>query len=95
MILDDYEPGTTTEEVRAVFARLKEELVPLIAETAGAGEGLGSGPFPEDGQEAIGLAAMTAFGFDPRSFRLDTTVHPFCSAFATADIRVTTRYDET
>jgi len=94
VILDDYEPGTTTLEVRAVFERLKEELVPLIAETAGDGEGLGDGPFPEEGQRAIGLAAMTAFGFDPASFRLDSTVHPFCSSFATADIRVTTRYDE-
>ena len=37
---------------------------------------------------------MTAFGFDPASFRLDTTVHPFCSSFATTDIRVTTRYNE-
>ena len=37
---------------------------------------------------------MTAFGFDPDSFRLDSTVHPFCSSFATSDIRVTTRYDE-
>ena len=37
---------------------------------------------------------MTAFGFDPASFRLDTTVHPFCSSFATSDIRVTTRYSE-
>ena len=30
-LLDDFEPGTTTAEVRDVFDRLKEELVPLIA----------------------------------------------------------------
>jgi len=95
ILLDDFEAGTTTAEVEAVFTRLREELVPLIAEAAGiAAEGLGSGPFPEEGQRAIGLAAMTAFGFDPESFRLDSTVHPFCSSFATSDIRVTTRYDE-
>ena len=56
--------------------------------------GLGEGPFPEDGQRAIGVAVMTAFGFDELSFRLDSTVHPFCSSFATTDVRVTTRYDE-
>jgi carboxypeptidase Taq len=55
--------------------------------------GLGPGPYPEEGQRELGLLAMTAFGFEPASFRLDTTVHPFCSAFATSDIRVTTRYD--
>ena len=38
---------------------------------------------------------MTAFGFEPKSFRLDSTVHPFCSSFATTDVRVTTRYSET
>jgi carboxypeptidase Taq len=27
-------------------------------------------------------------------FRLDRTVHPFCSSFATTDIRLTSRYDE-
>ena len=81
VLLDDYEPGTTTAEVRAVFDRLKEELVPLIA-----GDGRcrraasATGPFPEDGQRAIGVAVMTAFGFDDLSFRLDSTVHPFCSS---------------
>ncbi len=95
VLLDDFEPGTTTAEVRDVFGRLREELVPLIAGTRGAGtDEIGDGPFPKSGQRAIGLAAMTAFGFDPASFRLDSTVHPFCSSFATADIRVTTRYND-
>lgn len=95
ILLDDFEPGTTTAEVRAVFERLKEELVPLIAAAAGdASDGIGDGPFPEDGQRELGLAAITAFGFEPESFRLDSTVHPFCSSFATTDIRVTTRYNE-
>jgi len=95
VLLDDYEAGTTTAEVEAVFDRLREELVPLIAAADGTGgESLGPGPFPEEGQRAIGLAAMTAFGFDHASFRLDSAVHPFCSSFATTDIRVTTRYDE-
>lgn len=95
-LLEDFEPGTSTAEVAAVFDRLKEVLVPVIAEMSAAGDeggpGLGPGPFPEEGQRSIGLAAMTAFGFDTESFRLDTTVHPFCSSFATSDIRVTTRY---
>ena len=95
ILLDDFEPGTTTAEVRTVFDRLRDELGPLIAAAADDASGdLGTGPFPEDGQRTLGLAVMTAFGFDPASFRLDTTVHPFCSSFATTDIRVTTRYNE-
>ena len=95
ILLDDFEPGTTTAEVRAVFDRLKEELLPLIAAAShDSGDGIGDGPFPEEGQRALGIAAMTAFGYETGSFRLDTTVHPFCSAFATSDVRITTRYDE-
>jgi carboxypeptidase Taq len=94
ILLDDFEAGTTTGEVEEVFDRLRAELVPLIAEAAGnTADGLPPGPFPEERQRAIGLAAMTAFGFDTESFRLDSTIHPFCSSFATTDIRVTTRYD--
>src|SRR3954453_1343028 len=94
VLLDDFEPGTTTAEGREVFARLKEELVPLIAAVGDARPGLGDGPFPEAAQEELGLSVMSAFGFDELSFRLDTAVHPFCSSFATSDIRVTTRYAE-
>jgi carboxypeptidase Taq len=95
-LLDDYEPGTTTAEVRSVFDdRLKEELVVLIASCADDERApFAAGPFPEPGQEQVAREAMTALGFEPGSFRLDTTVHPFCTSFATSDIRVTTRYDE-
>ncbi len=95
VLLDDYEPGFTTSEVRSVFDRLKQELVPLIAEVASdEDDPFLRGPFPEHAQRALSLEAMTAFGYDPDSFRLDVAVHPFCTHFATSDIRVTTRYQE-
>jgi carboxypeptidase Taq len=95
ILLDDYEPGTTTAEVRTVFERLEEELAPLVASTAsGEEDAFLRGPFPEEGQRALSLEVMTAFGYDPASFRLDVAVHPFCTNFATSDIRVTTRYQE-
>ncbi|RDI73446.1 Zn-dependent carboxypeptidase [Gaiella occulta] len=95
ILLDDFEPGTTTAEVRAVFDRLKEELVPLIAALRdSAVDPLPPGPYPVEAQRALGLEAMTALGFEPSSFRLDSSVHPFCTSFAISDIRVTARYDE-
>ncbi len=94
-LLDDYEPGTTTAAVRAVFDRLKEELVPLIeAAASDEDDPFMRGPFPLDRQREVSLEAITAFGFEPTSFRLDTTVHPFCTHFATSDIRVTTRFHD-
>jgi Zn-dependent M32 family carboxypeptidase len=36
ILLDDYEPGLTTEELRGLFAHLQEELVPLVSAAAAA-----------------------------------------------------------
>jgi len=93
-LLDDYEPGMKTAEVRAVFEELKRELVPLIKDV-GSVEGddaFMAGPWPTDAQHAFSLQVIERFGFDPRSFRLDVTVHPFAASSATQDIRLTTRY---
>ncbi|HZG34403.1 MAG TPA: carboxypeptidase M32 [Gaiellaceae bacterium] len=94
VLLDDYEPGMKTAEVRDVFDRLKAELVPLIAEV-GSVEGDDSfmgGPWPLEAQQEFSLRVIERFGFDPHSFRLDLTVHPFAASAGTQDIRLTTRY---
>ena len=77
VLLDDYEPGMKTAEVRTVFDELKTSLVPLIAEVASSDEddGFMKGPFPIDGQHAFSLGVIERFGYDPQYFRLDLTVH--------------------
>jgi carboxypeptidase Taq len=95
VVLDDFEPGMRTSEVRAVFDRLKEVLPRLVAEAADEeDEPFTRGPFPEDAQQALSLELMGAWGFDRSSWRLDKTVHPFCSSSGSHDIRLTTRYAE-
>ena len=50
VLLDDFEPGTTTAEVRSVFDRLRGELGPLIAGAVDeASAGLGTGRSPKTG----------------------------------------------
>jgi carboxypeptidase Taq len=96
ILLDDYEPGMKTAEVRAVFDRIKPELIALAAEAGGQDEpAFMRGPFPEPEQERLSRLVVSRFGASWDSFRLDRTVHPFCSSFATTDIRLTTRYSET
>ena len=34
-------------------------------------------------------------GFDPAGWRIDDAVHPFATSFGSADVRITTRWDET
>jgi carboxypeptidase Taq len=97
VLLDDYEEGTTTAEVAAVFDEVKTGLVPLIAEIGARADRVDDsclhGSFPVERQEALIRRVLPSFGFDPAAWRLDVTVHPFASKLGTSDIRITTRYD--
>ena len=94
-LLDDFERGMQTDEVRRVFDRLEPALRELVAE-AGAeeDESFLTGPYPQPAQHELSLAVIRAFGADDEFFRLDSTVHPFCTSFSTQDVRLTTRYSE-
>ena len=95
VLLDDFEPGMKTAEVRAVFDRLKEEQIPLVAEIRREGERpVRGGPFPVERQQEFEVKVIERFGYDPSAWRLDTAVHPFASSIAITDIRLTTRYFE-
>ncbi len=94
-LLDDYEPGMRTPEVREVFDTLKETLVPLVAEVGSPEEeDFMRGPFPIAAQRAFSLRIIERFGFTPTNFRLDDTVHPFAATSGTQDMRLTSRYSE-
>jgi carboxypeptidase Taq len=93
-LLDDHESGMGTANVAAVFARLKDVLVPLVA---GIGESVDDsclyGEFSEDRQREFSLEMLTCWGMDDQAWRLDDTVHPFALSLAGSDIRLTTRFD--
>jgi carboxypeptidase Taq len=92
-LLDDYEPGLLTDEVRTVFEALKEELVPLVMAAESEGDdAFMQGPFPVDRQKAFSLEVIERLGYTSQSFRLDETVHPFAAGSSTQDIRLTSRY---
>ena len=97
ILLDDFEPETTTVEVREIFAELKAELVPLIAELRNdeVDDSFLHGTFPVDRQETLAKEVVTLFGFRPDTWRLDPTEHPFASGAGVDDIRITTNYDPT
>ena len=96
VLLEDFEPGVRADDVRAVFSALEPELVAIVAAHASDEEdGFLGGPFPIAVQEALSRELIERFGAPWDSFRLDTTVHPFQTAFGLGDIRLTTRYSET
>ena len=95
VLLDDFERGTTTAEVRTVFERLKAEQVPLVLEAAQNGDRPARDrPYPLEQQRRFELQVLERFGFDSNEWRLDPTVHPFANSMGTNDIRLTTRYHE-
>jgi carboxypeptidase Taq len=93
-LLDDYEQGMKTAEVRSIFDRLKEVLVPLV-ESAGSGATPPvRGWFPAAEQRRLSLEVVRRFGFDETAWRLDTAPHPFAQSLGPTDIRITTREPE-
>ncbi len=95
VLLEDYEPGMRTSEIREIFAVLTPELRSLVAEHATDEEdGFMKGPFPVAGQDKLSRELAEAFGVTWDQFRLDTTVHPFEITFGLGDVRLTSRYDE-
>ncbi len=95
VLLEDYEPGMRTSEIRDVFAVLASELPALVAEQATDEEdAFMDGPFPIAAQDTLSRELVEAFGATWDQFRLDPTVHPFEVTFGLGDIRLTTRYAE-
>ena len=95
VLLEDYEPGMRTSEIREVFSVLTPALRALVAEHASEEDDpFMRGPFPIAAQEALSRELVEAFGASWDQFRLDETVHPFEVAFGLGDIRLTSRYAE-
>ena len=94
VLLDDHEPGMSTAEVEAVFARLKDALVPLVADIREpVDDSFLRGEFPVERQREFSLAVLVRWGMDDRAWRLDDTVHPFASNISDSDIRLTARFE--
>jgi carboxypeptidase Taq len=95
ILLDDFEPETTTAEVNETFDELKPELMQLIAELRNedVDDSFLRGTFPPEAQEHLANEVVTLFGFRPDTWRLDPTEHPFASGAGVDDIRITTHYD--
>lgn len=94
-LLQRFEPGATTAEVRAVFAELQAGLVPLIAAIAERPDpGDLEGPFPVADQRRLAIEMARSMGYDDAAWRIDEAVHPFMTSGGREDIRITTLEDE-
>jgi len=101
-LLDNYEPGLTSNYLKTLFHDLKTELVPMVAKIKDA-QSSGSNSntafagkkFPIPAQKVFNQKILSAMGFDLNAGRLDESAHPFTEGLHPKDVRLTTRYSET
>ncbi len=91
-LLDDYEPGMTTTEVREVFATLRPVLTELVRTAPQVDASFLHGSFDPELQREFAERVLATLGFENGAWRLDPTAHPFCTSFSNRDVRLTTRY---
>lgn len=96
-MIDEFEPGMTTSEVKSLFAELQPHLakgVKLLTESPRSKQ-LEDGPLDQDfcvkKQDVLAHELARAIGY-PDINRLDEGTHPFCSANSSHDVRLVTRY---
>jgi len=95
-LLDDFEPGMKTAEVKSIFKTLRPRQVELI-------KAINQKPeidnrflyleYPEKEQLEFGVEVIKKFGFDFNKARQDKSVHPFTQGLNIGDARITTRID--
>ncbi|EPX83667.1 carboxypeptidase M32 [Salipiger mucosus] len=90
-LLDDFEPGATAAELKAMFGALRPRLVALRQAILERPEPPAlHGTFDETAQMALTRKVAQCFGYDMSRGRIDKAVHPFSSGSGD-DVRITTR----
>jgi carboxypeptidase Taq len=92
-LLDDFEPYMTTTEVAEVFGAIRPVLAELVRDAPEVDASFLRQPFPVDEQRRFYERILATLGFEEGSYRLDPTVHPFCTSFSRRDVRMTTRFE--
>ncbi len=93
-LLDDFEPGMKTADVKAIFDGLRPKQVELIKAIAASKQVNDSSSFSninEKKQWDFGVEVITQFGYDWNRGRQDKAPHPFRPPFGIDDVRITTR----
>ena len=94
-LLDDFEPFMKATEVAEVFDTIRPVLAELVREAPSIEASFFDVPYPPELQRGFAERVLETVGFREGTWRLDTTVHPFCTSFSPSDVRLTTRYRPT
>lgn len=95
-LLDDYEPGMKTADVKTIFDGLRPKQVKLIKAITSkkqVKDGFLKKRYNEKKLWDFGVGVISKFGFDWRRGRQDKALHPFAESFSIDDVRITTRFE--
>lgn len=97
-LLDEYEPGLTVRELTPVFERLRKGTVDLLNDIEPTAHEVNDDVlhrfYAPDRQLAVATDIISNLGFSLETGRVDLSAHPFCTSFASTDVRLTTRIRE-
>ncbi|MHA2610646.1 MAG: carboxypeptidase M32 [bacterium JZ-2024 1] len=97
-LLEDFEPGLSTEILLKLFQPLSKEIPDLLRTITGSGKkpdiSILHRHYPREQQESFARMVIQTLGYDWSNGRLDPTVHPFETKIGPGDVRITTRYYE-
>lgn len=95
-LLDDYEPGMKTAEVKEIFDGLRPKQVKLIKAIAASRQVRDDFLFKKYNEKKLidfGVGVITRYGYDWSRGRQDQAPHPFETTFSVDDVRITTRFE--
>lgn len=95
-LLDDYEPGMTSDQLTALFDQIRDGVLPLIDACREKSPPL-SNPFSTkryrlDRQRSFAESVARTVGFNFDAGRIDLGQNPFCTEIGPGDVRVVLRF---
>ena len=96
ILLDEYERGMKTADVKTIFEALRPQQVELIQAIASRPQIEDSflfSDFDPEKQWDFGVEIVSKFGYDWERGRQDKAPHPFTTNFSINDVRITTRFE--
>lgn len=96
-LIAEHDHGVTVAQLRPLFEKLREALVPLLrllSKQEHPDDSFLRRHYPLQAQFAFASERVAEFGYDFSRGRLDPTHHPFAIEFSLDDVRITTRGQE-
>lgn len=96
-LLDNYEPGMKTADVKKIFSEIRPlqvDLIKNIKEGKPVDDSFLHLHYDKSKQWQFGVEVAESFGIDWKKSRQDISAHPFTTSFGQKDVRITTNITE-